>query len=236
MIRHALFKNIAQALRDSLNDAEAASLGMWLLMSAGVYVSRSATFSKDDAHIEEMEKQLEKYIFPENTTVDEAISGGSFAEHVKYEAANRLIVQHSIDSLHNVIYNITESFEREDHPDLGPPQEDPRFANAVPTAPVPAWFNLEPHNAVQVRMVDLQARMVLEDLVERAGGRPVLIAPPVAPVERGRAAEEVVRTEGEALQWGREAGRDRLHAAARVLDGIRLDELAHRTRGIPNRR
>lgn len=207
MIRHALFKNIAQALRDSLNDAEAASLGMWLLMSAGVYVSRSATFSKDNAHIEEMEKQLEKYIFPENTTVDEAISGGSFAEHVKYEAANRLIVQHSIDSLHNVIYNITESFEREDHPDLGPPQEDPRFANAVPTVPVPARFNGEPHDAVQVRMADLQARMV-----------------------------EVVRTEGEALQWGREAGRNRLHAAARVLDGTRLDELANRTRGIPNRR
>lgn len=207
MIRHTLFKNIAQALRDSLNDAEAASLGMWLLMSAGVYVSRSATFSKDNAHIEEMEKQLEKYIFPENTTVDEAISGGSFAEHVKYEAASRLTVQHSIDSLHNVIYNITESFEREDHPDLGPPQEDPGFAHAVPTMPMPVRFNVEPRDAVQARMADLQARMV-----------------------------EVVRTEGEALQWGREAGRDRLPAAARVLDGTRLDELVNRTRGIPNRR
>ena len=117
MIRSTLFKSVAPALRDSLNDAEVVALGMWLLMSAGAYLRAVAMFAKDGVGTEELEAvATAKYVYPEGTPQEELMTGGMTNPDYRLPTANRMTVTNVIAGLEDLMYTIAASKEERDNP------------------------------------------------------------------------------------------------------------------------
>ena len=117
MIRSTLFKSVAPALRDSLNDAEVVALGMWLLMSAGAYLRGVAMFAKDGVGTEELEAAATtKYVYPEGTPREELMTGGMTNPDYRLPTATRMTVVNVIAGLEDLMYTIAASNEERDNP------------------------------------------------------------------------------------------------------------------------
>ena len=243
MIRSTLFKNIARALRDSLNDAEVSALGLWLLMSAGAYPLRVATYNKDDANLEEMERHLVDYVYPDGTSTEVALVQGSFSPDARFIIANRGTVAQAVENARQLLETIAESNEArvvQEAPPMPQPAPDRdltwhaqpfRERNPVADIPEPGRLHVPP---VQIRNFNVQAEQAA-----RANMPRFTIDPDQARVFPEDAAQE--EQDALAMQVGAAAEE---HARQmidwmqrqRVVDQAHVDALANRTRGIPNRR
>lgn len=262
MIRSTLFKSVAPALRDSLNDAEVGALGMWLLMSAGAYPSRLAMFAKDGMGTEELEAiATAKYVYPEGAPQEELMTGGMTNPDYRLPTANRMTAANVIAGLEDLMYTITTSNEERDNPHrtVDTPTVNPFVERTPEQRPIPdvaaQWQAREflaraiPPPTQENRIVGREARVniprtPLRNVVQAEQAR-VLEFEQQALAEQAEAANaEFVRQTAEWLRERAEAARteqrmvDMRERMARVeqAEVARVDALANRTRGIPNRR
>ena len=140
MIRSTLFKSVAPALRDSLNDAEVGALGLWLLMSAGAYPRGVAIFAKGGTGTEELEAvATAKYVYPEGTSQEELITGGMTHPDYRLPTANRMTAANVIAGLEDLLYTISASNEERDNPHRNA-DAPPEMQAAAEGAGTPAWM------------------------------------------------------------------------------------------------
>jgi len=226
MIRSTLFKSVAPALRGSLNDAEVCALGMWLLMSAGAYPRAVAMFAKGGANTEELEAvTTAKYVYPEGTPQEELLTGGMTNPDYRLPVANRMTAANVIAGLEDLMYTIATSNEERNNPhrnDEAPPMPEPEpVPDVAPQWPARPFQGrpIPPVRMEEIHTFNVQAGQVTLDRVAEVVDRAaVAMQARIANEDHHRQARDLLRMREEAEQRAR------------------LDALANRTRGIPNRR
>ena len=253
MIRSTLFKSVAPALRDSLNDAEVGALGMWLLMSAGAYPRGMTMYAKDGVGTDELEAiATARYIYPEGAPPEELMSGGMTHPDYRLPTANRMAAANVIAGLEDLMYTITTSNEERTNPhrnaDAPPaPQAAPEGAG-TPARMVNPFVERTPEQRpiqnveAQWQALALNARAPQENGIV---GREARVNIPPIPLRNvvQAAQARVLEFEQQALAEQAEAANlDHIRQVnewvqrQRGLEQARVDALANRTRGIPNRR